>query len=534
MGRWFAQNPSSMQRTPKRVRGTVCKGLWIDLDFANCHPTLYLQLCEKKLPSVPCPHLRRYVKSRDAMLEEMVAAGVPSRAEAKERVLKAMNGGRVVDVDTSWWEDMSREFRILAREAAKHPDHSAFLKNTKSKGSDSEGCDRNINARTVNAVLCFIENQCLEALFDGLEQNECVPKARCSLIFDGLMIPDTPYIRHVLVSEPFPGTSFLDDISQHIEDETGYRLKIVVKPFDDTYQLPEGYEELIKDGAAVEAREALVSYVERSLLLLGNVTQRLVPVILKLFRAALGELSDVSERQRMVEAGKVWLSRCGAKTWQQRCIDTEAGRDDDEAMQVEAFDKEGGVFAAMELDEHHCPSDTDSSSDANELLLWHTFHNHDSARLWDDKDRASLVAAFPGVTCGDGDNHLLRDVSSLVRSCPPFFTFRNGMWGNISAIGVLHCINVEFSVPQMLLPALLAAFPDDKDDLILEMKRRFPSQIHYGSDTGAFQNCTATDTQTGTTDECRYTDRHAEILRERFIVQVSASYPVFTCFFLHL
>ena len=31
VGRWFAKHPSSMQRMPRRIRHTLCAGLWIDL-----------------------------------------------------------------------------------------------------------------------------------------------------------------------------------------------------------------------------------------------------------------------------------------------------------------------------------------------------------------------------------------------------------------------------------------------------------------------------------------------------------------------
>ena len=45
-GRWFAKNMGSMQNMKRGIRHTICKGIWIDLDIVNCHPTLLLQLCK--------------------------------------------------------------------------------------------------------------------------------------------------------------------------------------------------------------------------------------------------------------------------------------------------------------------------------------------------------------------------------------------------------------------------------------------------------------------------------------------------------
>ena len=45
-GRWFAKHPGAMQGMKRQIRHTICKGLWIDLDFVNCHPVLLSKLCK--------------------------------------------------------------------------------------------------------------------------------------------------------------------------------------------------------------------------------------------------------------------------------------------------------------------------------------------------------------------------------------------------------------------------------------------------------------------------------------------------------
>eukprot|EP00285_Hemiselmis_virescens_P005202 CAMPEP_0173395190 /NCGR_PEP_ID=MMETSP1356-20130122/31238_1 /TAXON_ID=77927 ORGANISM="Hemiselmis virescens, Strain PCC157" /NCGR_SAMPLE_ID=MMETSP1356 /ASSEMBLY_ACC=CAM_ASM_000847 /LENGTH=142 /DNA_ID=CAMNT_0014353843 /DNA_START=79 /DNA_END=504 /DNA_ORIENTATION=- len=65
-GRWFAAKPISIQCMPRRLRHTLCSGLWTDVDFVNCHPCIVVQLCRKM--GTPCPYLERYINEREAML----------------------------------------------------------------------------------------------------------------------------------------------------------------------------------------------------------------------------------------------------------------------------------------------------------------------------------------------------------------------------------------------------------------------------------------------------------------------------------
>lgn len=51
-------------------------------------------------------------------------------------------------------------------------------------------CLIDIHARTMSAVLCKVENDCLERLYTCLKEQSCIPNGQCSLIFDGLMIPE--------------------------------------------------------------------------------------------------------------------------------------------------------------------------------------------------------------------------------------------------------------------------------------------------------------------------------------------------------
>jgi len=66
--RWYAKGRMSLQRLSKILRATLCKDLYIDLDFVNCGPTLLLILCQRH--AIPCEWLSKVVEDRDNMLKE--------------------------------------------------------------------------------------------------------------------------------------------------------------------------------------------------------------------------------------------------------------------------------------------------------------------------------------------------------------------------------------------------------------------------------------------------------------------------------
>jgi hypothetical protein len=244
-GRWFAKDVA-MQGLNRRLRQTICQDKMIDIDFVNCHPVLLQQIVRDFLRT-NCPFLDKYITDRDAMLQEMVDAGVSDRGEAKMLVLKVMNGGSVLDVKTPWWEDLCTEFKDLASKIATHRDHKDFLDHCFAQKGDF-----NLHARTMAGVLCHAENQCLEQLYHLLKGEDCVPHGQCSLIFDGLMIKDSPFIK-AKVSCPV----FLEGLTRQIHQVTGYTMAIKVKEFDEIYELPNNYEDSVSDITVIDAGDDL-------------------------------------------------------------------------------------------------------------------------------------------------------------------------------------------------------------------------------------------------------------------------------------
>jgi hypothetical protein len=237
-GRWFAKGEATIQRMPRRVRHTLCAGLWIDLDFSNCHPVLLQQICVKE--GVHCPSLDRYISEREEMLAEVVSAAGCSRDEAKKSILKVLNGGSVTDIHVDWWAPMCHEFKNIAQQLANLERNKKAMALVKQRGK------HNVNARVMNVMLCVEENECLQALFQFLHQQKCVPDGECVLIFDGLQIRDLAHTRALLDSG-----GLLQKASKFIEDSTGWCISVTEKAFDEAYPLPPP-EVVVEDTVCIE------------------------------------------------------------------------------------------------------------------------------------------------------------------------------------------------------------------------------------------------------------------------------------------
>lgn len=244
-GRWLAKDVA-MQGLNRGLRQTLCEGEWIDIDFVNCQPAILQQLVKNVL-RIDCPFLDKYIANRDPMLQEMVDAGVPDRGEAKMLVLKVLNGGIVLDVKTPWWNELCTEFKDLACKVATNRCHKEFLDHCFAQNGDF-----NLHARTMAAVLCHAENKCLEQLHHLLKGEGCVPNGQCSLMFDSLMIKNTPFIKAKVSS-----LDFLEGLSRQINQATGYTMLIKVKEFDEIYELPDNYEDSVSDIFVIDAGDDL-------------------------------------------------------------------------------------------------------------------------------------------------------------------------------------------------------------------------------------------------------------------------------------
>jgi hypothetical protein len=236
-GRWFAEGSLSIQNMPRKVRHTICKGIWIDLDFKNCHPVILEQLCNNF--GIGFEYLKKYNTDRDGMLKAIMDVNKCDKDKAKRCILKILNGSKL-EVDVPYWGPIKTEFMSIANYLASKKEYHSLYKIVK------DNKDKNVQASTMNSILCYFENLCLEEFYKFLQNKRVIIDNKCCLIFDGLQVADTPQNRALLTSE------FLEKASIHIYKKTGLKLDIIIKEFDEAIDLPEGYENTFEDTYVIE------------------------------------------------------------------------------------------------------------------------------------------------------------------------------------------------------------------------------------------------------------------------------------------
>lgn len=237
LGRWFCKQGVGIQSMPRIIRHTICDGLWIDLDFKNCHPCILRTLCHKN--NIKCDRLSDYIDNRDKYHNEWSEILGIDVDDVKTNVfLPALNGNKTY-YDLPNWCSILEELKSIHASIANLPQYSMILQEVESNES------KNIHAKVVNRVMCEIENQCLQSLYKNLDirgllnvEIDNYTYKCCSLIFDGLQIPLNEQTKSFCTADNFKLLSNL------VLNDTGYLLVIDQKPFNNKLpNIPDDLEE---------------------------------------------------------------------------------------------------------------------------------------------------------------------------------------------------------------------------------------------------------------------------------------------------
>ena len=238
----------------REARAAMAAKYYWDVDFANCQPSILRQRLEKA--EIACPLLARYVDGRDACLADVRAACGVGRDDAKALFLRIVFGGRV----SGWERDLAcRGIKLSSRppawvvelgdEVARCSallvalDDMVDLRTHHTRSSSAVRVPaRRVIASQLAVHLQTIEADCVRALHRAVTGSR---RRVGGIIFDGVHVERLPGDDAVAGGID---VSVLDKWSDQVMAETGYRLKLTVKPFD---VLP-----CLQDGADVAAAAA--------------------------------------------------------------------------------------------------------------------------------------------------------------------------------------------------------------------------------------------------------------------------------------
>ena len=222
-GRIYAQG---MQPLPHRIRHTIAGEFDHDIDIVNCHPTLLAQKCDEL--GISCEMLKRYIATRDEVLKGMEELYKVSRDDAKDLFIRLLNLGTyaawarhhaITKKASKFIQDFEEELLKIqdlfwAKFTAKHKCYKKSL---------------NPKASLVSFVIQVIENDILAEIVK-FEEQRC-GRTVSVLIFDGCQIRRDP-------AKPLTQTE-LDQCADYVFEQTGYRIQLIEKPMDHSYDVPD-------------------------------------------------------------------------------------------------------------------------------------------------------------------------------------------------------------------------------------------------------------------------------------------------------
>jgi phage/plasmid-associated DNA primase len=227
-GRRFAKN--SLQGISRKIRHTIAKDIYHDVDMKNAHPTFLNQLCKQ----LKFKHkvLEKYVNNRDTLLQSWIGVELSNKTklknkdEAKQYFLKLINGGGNNKSNCEELNDFYDTQQLFLESFFKNPEFKRFKKradtkwNAELKKLNGKKYD-NRKGTCLNYYLCEIENIALTHIEKKLEELNIKYGSLC---FDGLMV----YKKYV---------KDLHDLLTKLEtvllEKMGYPIKLSVKEMDE-------------------------------------------------------------------------------------------------------------------------------------------------------------------------------------------------------------------------------------------------------------------------------------------------------------
>ena len=213
----------SIGQLPREVRATLGQEKYIDIDIANCHPVLLVQLCDKF--NIPCDEIRHYVNNRDDCLNRVMDLFACSKESAKNLFIRLMYGGSIdkwkesvssnIDIP-SWLNDFKNCVGdVFSELITKYPEeinklnqYGKFNKGYNKIGTAASWILQNEECKILDAMLDYIR------IFKKGVNN-------CILCFDGFM----------MLKDKFT-SDLLENLELHVLKQLGYKIKLTVKQFE--------------------------------------------------------------------------------------------------------------------------------------------------------------------------------------------------------------------------------------------------------------------------------------------------------------
>tara|TARA_S200002703_G_scaffold157664_1_gene166151 strand:+ start:2080 stop:4368 length:2289 start_codon:yes stop_codon:yes gene_type:complete len=249
IGRWYAENGIGLAPIKSCIRHTLCDDMWVDIDQVNSHPVILNKLMSNYQYSSGL--LNNYINNREDILNAIMNDESCSRDDAKNAVISTINGKKY---KTNTLLQLHNEIKPGIDKIMKSDEYKDIYDYCKK----TFGIKSNMQGKVMSRILQVIENNMLECYINMCCEKGLIPKYKdgyiVSLVFDGFQL-----IKNDAIND-----DLLEELRLYAKEETGYDVKLKLKPFDKALNIPDDYnlkeEEIEEDDEEDDVPHDLKSY----------------------------------------------------------------------------------------------------------------------------------------------------------------------------------------------------------------------------------------------------------------------------------
>lgn len=237
IGRRFSKH--SLQGISRKLRHTLAKDLYYDIDMVNAHPTFLQNICKKMDFSHPI--LDKYILNRDVLLNTWIGTEVnqfnkqtkktdrvplKTKDDVKQYFLKIINGGGSSKSSCDELNQFWNEQQLFMRVFFECPDIKRFRDMAKRKTTAKlqkygEACHINTEGTCLNLYLCEMEDSAMIHIENYLEPLKIEIGTNN---FDGFLV----YQRDVPQLD-----QFITGVEAMLRETMGFQIRLKEKVMDE-------------------------------------------------------------------------------------------------------------------------------------------------------------------------------------------------------------------------------------------------------------------------------------------------------------
>lgn len=217
------------QSMMREVRGALAADYYHDVDIANCHPSILLQMCHAE--GIDCDSLEDYCNNRQEFLNIIMETADVTKDMAKTLILRLMYNGSLI----KWCKENGLDPKSIDKRIKNFASELKTIQEAVLELDEHEGVHQyyekfpsqkgNTDGAKFALLMQTYERRCIEAILSAMEPDKKDGYEAHAIIHDGLHVtklyPD---------QETIPD-SYLRKWEAAIKDKLGFDLTLTVKPF---------------------------------------------------------------------------------------------------------------------------------------------------------------------------------------------------------------------------------------------------------------------------------------------------------------